>query len=87
MSEIYCKSCQHFIQHYALCNGRLIQVYCGHCTYASPKTKRPDRKACEHFAQGIKDTEHFVNREYLSKALLEKVMQMELLPEIEELTI
>ena len=87
MSEIYCKSCQHFIQHYALRNGRLIQVYCGHCTYARPKTKRPDRRACEHFAQGIKDTERFVNREYLSKALLEKVMQMELLPEIEELII
>ena len=87
MNEVCCKSCQHFIQHYALCDGRLIQVYCGHCTYATPKTKRPDRKACEHFEQGIKDTEHFANKEYLSKKLLEKVMSMELLPEMDELPI
>lgn len=87
MNEVYCKSCQHFIQHYALCNGRLIQVYCGHCTYKKPKTKRPDRKACEHFQQGAKDTEQFAGKEYLSKRLLDKVMSMELLPEIEELLI
>lgn len=87
MNEVYCKSCQHFIQHYALCNGRLIQVYCGHCTYKKPKTKRPDRKACEHFQQGAKDTEQFAGKEYLSKKLLDKVMSMELLPEIEELLI
>lgn len=87
MYEIYCKSCRHFTQHYALCNGRLIQVYCGHCIYAAPKAKRPDRRACEHFEQGIKDTESFVNKEYLSKKLLEKVMSMELLPEVKELPI
>ena len=87
MNEVFCKSCQHFMQHYALCDGRLIQVYCGHCTYATPKTKRPDRKACEHFEQGIKDAESFTNKEYLSKKLLEKVVSMELLPEIDELPI
>lgn len=87
MEENYCKNCQYFIQHYALCNGRLIRVYCGHCTHATPKAKRPDRKACEHFEQGVKDTEQFVSKEYLSKKLWDKVMSMELLPEIEEFPI
>ena len=84
MNEPCCKSCRYFIQHYALRNSRLIQVYCGHCTYAAPKAKRPDRKACEHFEQGENDTEHFANKEYLSKKLLDKVLSMELLPDIEE---
>ena len=87
MEEHYCKNCQHFIQHYALRDGRLIQVYCGHCTYARPKTKRPDKKACEHFEPGVKDTEQFVSQEYLSKKLLDKVLSMALLPEIEEFTV
>lgn len=87
MNEVYCRSCQHYIQHYALRNGRLIQVYCGHCVYASPKAKRPDQKACEYFAQGVKDTEQFVSKEYLSKKLLDKVLSMELLPKIEDLPV
>lgn len=84
MEEIRCKHCQYFIQHYALCSGKLTQVYCGHCTYTTPKAKRPDRKACEHFEKGEKDTEQFVSKEFLSKRLLDKVLSMELLPEIEE---
>lgn len=84
MEEIRCKHCQYFIQHYVLCSGRLTQVYCGHCTRKTPKTKRPDRKACEHFEQGEQEIDQFVSKEYLSKRLLDKVMSMELLPEIEE---
>lgn len=75
------------MQHYTLCDNKLIQVYCGHCTYKTPKIKLPDRKACEHFEQGVKDTEYFATKEYLSKKLLDKVLTMELLPEIEELPI
>ena len=86
MNETYCHSCRHFIQHYALRNGRLIQMFCGHCTFKSPKAKRPYKKACEHFEQGVKDTEAFASKEYLSKKLLEKVLSMELLPDIEEYT-
>ena len=84
MNETYCHSCRYFIQHYALRNGRLIQVFCGHCTFKTPRTKRPDRKTCEHFEQGDKDTDAFVGKEYLSKKLLEKVLSMEPLPKIEE---
>ena len=84
MDKDFCKYCQHYIQHYALRNGKLIQVYYGHCTYASPKAKCPDRKACQHFREGVKDIDQFVNKEYLSEKLLDKVMSMELLPEIED---
>ena len=87
MEEKYCKDCQYYLQHYTLCGNRLIQVYCGHCTYRTPKTKRPDRKVCEHFQQGAKDIEPFVSKEYLSKKLLNKVLSMDLLPEIEEFSI
>ena len=84
MEEKYCKKCHYYIQHYALVENRMIQVYCGHCTRKTPKTKRPDRIAYEHFQQGEKDTEQFASKEYLSKRLLDKVMSMELLPKIEE---
>jgi len=87
MEEQKCKNCQYYLQHYTLSGNQFIQVYCGHCTYKNPKAKRPDRKACEHFQQGEKDTTHFVSKEYLSKKLLEKILSMELLPEIEELPV
>ena len=84
MEERHCKNCHYYIQHYALVENRMIQVYCGHCTWKTPKAKRPDRKACEHFQQGAKHTEQFASKEYLSKQLLDKVMSMDLLPEIKE---
>lgn len=84
MEEKYCKNCLYYLQHYTLCENRLIQVYCGHSSYKTPKTKCPDRKACEHFQQGIQDKKRFVCKEHLCKKLLEKVPSMELLPEIEE---
>ena len=82
--EKNCENCHYYIQHYALIENRMIQVYCGHCTWKTPKAKRLDRKAYEHFQQGKKDIEHFVSKEYLCKKLLDKVISMELLPEIEE---
>lgn len=84
MEENKCKECHYYIQHYALVGNRMIRVCCGHCTFKAPKAKRPDRKACEHFQQGEKDAEQFASKEYLSKQLLDKVLSMELLPEIEE---
>ena len=87
MEEKYCKNCRYYIQHYALVEHRIIQVHCGHCTWKTPKAKPPNRKACEHFEQGEQDREQFVSKEYLSRRLLDKVMRMELLPEIEEFPI
>ena len=83
MDNRQCKNCSHFLQHYTLGTNRLLEVYCGHCTYPRAKRKRPDSKACENYMpyQPLEDV--FVSKEYLSKALLQKVLNMELLPEIE----
>ena len=83
--ETVCSDCQYFLQHYSLNEGRLIRVYCGHCTFF-PRTraKRPDARACENFIPGPADTEAFVTKEYLSKALLHRVLNLPLLPEIAE---
>ena len=78
-----CKNCGYFVQHYILGKDKLCEVHFGHCIYARTKRKQPDAKACENFipAQPVEDT--FVSKEYLSKRLLQKVLEMELLPEIE----
>ena len=77
-----CKDCQFFVQHYALPRDRLIRVYCGHCTFSSVKKKHPDSSRCDHFIPGAIDTEKFVSKEYLSKALLDYFTKIELLPDI-----
>ena len=82
MESCQCKNCSHFLQHYTFRQNRMIEVYCGHCTYLRVKHKRPDSKACEHYIQGRPIDEPFVSKEFLTKALLQKVLDMALLPEI-----
>ena len=84
MDEKQCKNCQHYLQHFALSGHRLFRVYCGHCTFARPRRKLPDAKACENYIPGSKPEEAFASKEYLSKELLSYVLHMELLPQIEE---
>lgn len=84
MDENHCRYCKYYLQHYTLTDTRLIQVECGHCTWKTPMHKRPNKKACENFIPGIHDQAKFVSKQYLSKKLLERVLNMELLPEIEE---
>ena len=82
MSETTCRSCKYFYQHYGLSQGRLHWLNCGHCTHkARTKHKRPDKKACDHYAQGEPLENIFVTKEYLTKALLDRVLRAELLPE------
>lgn len=76
-----CEDCQYFLQHYTLDNSKLYRVYCGHCRLSAVKRKRPDAAACDHFIEGGSETDRFVNKEYLTKALLHQVFNMELLPE------
>lgn len=85
MSEKFCKSCVHYHQHYALDQRKIFRVYCGHCAYSRPKTRRPDAAGCEHYIQTAPDEAAFVTKEYLSKALLDYMMKLECLPEIREL--
>ena len=83
MSEQTCKNCAYYIQHYALNDRRIFRVYCGHCAFHNPKHKRPDAKICENFVEAPSREDNFVSKEYLSKQLLQYMMELELLPKIE----
>ncbi len=82
MNEIFCRNCKHYRQHYAFDQRKLFQVYCGHCTYNRPKGKRPDSEICEHYEHSDSNENAFVTKEYLSKALLEYMLKLDLLPKI-----
>ena len=77
-----CKSCTFFRQHYTFDNRKIHQVYCGHCTFSRPKAKHPDARICENYVENKSAKDSFVTKEYLTKALLEYVLKLELLPEI-----
>ena len=80
-----CNTCAYYLQHYTLNQKDIFKVDCGHCTYGRPKRKRPDAKICDHFSPRAEGEEPFVRKEYLSKALLDYVLKLDLLPEICEL--
>ena len=84
MNENLCKNCQYFVQHYVLGPQKLVSVNCGQCIYGRTKRKQAYSTACENFIPGQPSGDGFVSREYLSKALLQRVLDMELLPEIED---
>ena len=84
MDEKTCRNCHYFRQHYTLDKRKIFRVYCGHCTFARAKRKRPDAKACENFIAGSPQEDGFATKEYLSKELLEYLLHLELLPEIGE---
>ena len=86
MEQRTCRTCIYYRQHYSLNQRQIFQVYCGHCTNQRTKTKRPDSKACENYTQVKQGEEPFVTKEYLSKALLEYMLSMDLLPEIHEIS-
>ena len=83
MENNYCKNCAHFHQHYGLDEKKLFRVFCGHCTAIRRIRKRqPDDRACELFVTATPKEDAFVTKEYLGKALLEYMMQLDLLPQI-----
>ena len=79
-----CKNCQHYLRHYTLDNRKIFRVYCGHCTFPRARHKRQDAKACENFVPGTAQEDAFVSKEYLSKELLQYLLNLELLPKIED---
>lgn len=85
MDDRQCKDCLYFRQHDTVDDKRIFRVYCGHCTQGRIKKKKPDTKACEYFVYAPPVEDFFVTKEYLSKELLRRVLDMELMPEIEEL--
>ena len=85
MESNTCKDCTHYLQHYVLGKTKIFRIYCGHCTYCNVRRRLPDSKACEHFTPAPADEEAFASKEYLSKALLDHVLSLPLLPPIEDL--
>ena len=82
MEHTECDSCIHYRRHYTFDERRCFQVYCGHCTFSKAKRKLPEANACENYVAGVPIEKAFVSKEYLSKALLEYVLRMDLLPDI-----
>ena len=82
MVQNTCNSCAYYLQHYTFNRRNIFRVHCGHCTYQRAKTKRPDAKACENYTPSNPCETPFVSKEYLSKALLEYMLNLELLPQI-----
>ena len=67
-----------------LIKKEFFRVYCGHCILAKVKRKRPDAVACELFVPVPPDEAAFASKEYLSKTLLQYLLNLELLPPIED---
>ena len=86
MKEPKCQDCQYFLQHYILGKRKFYRIHAGHCTLSSRRKIHPTKPACSDFAPGTPDTDRFVNKEYLSKELLRYALDMELLPEIEDIS-
>jgi len=84
MERKFCKNCAHFCQHYALDERKIFRVYCGHCKQHRARKKRPDAIACDNFVLAAPDENAFATKEYLSKALLQYLLHLELLPKIED---
>ena len=84
MGEQHCSNCRYFLQHYTLIGNKITRIYCGHCTLNRAKQKRPDASACKDFVEGVSQEAAFASKEYLSKKLLQYVLNLELLPEIQD---
>ena len=84
MKDEKCSSCAYYLRHYALNEKSIFRVYCGHCTFERPRKKLPDTPACDNYIRGEGDEEAFVSKEFLSKTLLQYMMQLELLPDIRD---
>lgn len=84
MKTYTCKHCQYFHQHYTLDKKHIFRVYCGHCTYRKVRNKSPEAKVCDGFLLAEPKEAAFATKEYLSKELLQYLLNLELLPKIED---
>ena len=82
MDKDLCNTCAHYHQHYVLDKRRIFRVNYGHCTFPKVKTKPPQSKKCKNYVPAEPDEAAFVSKEYLSKLLLEYVLNLDLLPPI-----
>ena len=81
MTERTCKECANYIQHYAFLDGAFHTVFCGHCRKRSRQKIKPFTCICEDFVPGEPREEQLVTKRYLTKALLQRLWELELWPE------
>ena len=84
MEKTTCGTCAYFHQHYGISEGKIFRLHCGHCAYPRMRNKRPTANACEHYVFAQPDEDTFVSKQYLTKELLQHLLNMELLPPIED---
>ena len=88
MEKSTCGECEFFVQHYILLEQKFHWVNCGHCTKRKIRNQNsdirtPSSKACpEYIFSGTKESK-FVSKEYLRKELLKRVLEMDLLPQMQ----
>ena len=87
MSDLTCKDCKYFRQHYGLDDHQLFRFNCGHCIHPRLQTKKPYARVCSHFEPASPSEETFVSKKYLTRELLNYILRMDLLPEISEKSI
>ena len=86
MTNETCNTCTHYRQHYTFDQRKIFRVCCGHCTHPKAKTKKPYSRICESYQPATPNENAFVSKEYLSKALLQYLLNLELLPEIHDIS-
>jgi len=75
-----CRNCKFFIQHYILLDGKFKWINRGHCISGKIRDKHAYGKICKNYVYQASVEDRYVDKEYLSKALLQKVPTMDLLP-------
>lgn len=77
MEEMYCNQCQYYIQHYAFLEGKFRRLLYGHCIQ-NQKKRDTKGKICPEFVLTEPIENQFVTKEYLTKALLHRILEMDL---------
>ena len=84
MEHSTCETCLHFRRHYGISDGRIFRIHCGHCVYPKTRRKQPTANACQFYEPTTPVEDAFVTKHYLTKELLQHLLNMELLPPIED---
>lgn len=88
MDSQTCETCKHYIQHYYLDSQYAGAVWCGHCMLGRRPHKKPNAPACNNYVARTTEPK-LPNRagviRYLTTDFLEKLLQMELPPEIRKI--
>ena len=82
--ENTCKQCTHYVQHYGIFDGKLRPIFCGHCLLNHKKNRKPYKPICDQFEQATAVDDEMVTKEYLTKKLLQHILDMELWKSVEE---